>query len=85
MGDPPSVAAASGFVHMNHTAASTHTTVTRTTISFLLAAAHEQWERELREAELEAERIRLVSATPTVAEPEPGFQFDQREDELVRG
>jgi hypothetical protein len=37
----PVVAAdASGFVHMNHTAASTHTTVTRTTIWFLFAAAH---------------------------------------------
>jgi len=43
----------------------------------------EQWERERREAELEAERIRLVSATYKAAEPEP--EFDEREEELVRG
>jgi hypothetical protein len=44
----------------------------------------EQWERERREAELEAERIRLVSATHKAAEPEPGVEFDEREEELVR-
>jgi hypothetical protein len=43
----------------------------------------EQWERERREAELEAERIRLVSATYKAAEPE--VEFDEREEELVRG
>jgi hypothetical protein len=43
----------------------------------------EQWERERREAELEAERIRLVSATHKSAEPE--VEFDKREEELVRG
>jgi hypothetical protein len=45
----------------------------------------EQWERERREAELEAERIRLVSATDKAAEPEPEIVFDEREEELVRG
>jgi hypothetical protein len=45
----------------------------------------EQWERERREAELEAERIRLVSATHKAAEPEPEVGFDEREEELVRG
>jgi hypothetical protein len=44
----------------------------------------EQWERERREAELEAERIRLVSATHMAAEPEPDVEFDEREEELVR-
>jgi hypothetical protein len=43
----------------------------------------EQWERERREAELEAERIRLVSPTHKAAEPE--LQLDEREKELVRG
>jgi hypothetical protein len=45
----------------------------------------EQWERERREAELEAERIRLVSATPKAVEHEPKVVFDEREEELVRG
>ncbi len=45
----------------------------------------EQWERERRETELEAERIRLVSAAHKVAEPEPEIVFDEREEELVRG
>ena len=45
----------------------------------------EQWERERREAELEAERIHLVSATHKAAEPEPEVEFDAREEELVRG
>jgi len=45
----------------------------------------EQWERERREAELEAERIRLVSATHKAAEPEPVVEFDEVEQELVRG
>ena len=45
----------------------------------------EQWERELREAELEAERIRLVSTTQKAAEPEPEVQLAEREEELVRG
>jgi hypothetical protein len=43
----------------------------------------EQWDRERREADLEAERIRLVSATHMAAEPE--VDFDEREEELVRG
>ena len=45
----------------------------------------EQWERDRREAELEAERIRLVSAPQKAAEPEPVVEFDEREQELVRG
>jgi hypothetical protein len=45
----------------------------------------ELWERERREAELEAERIRLVSATHKAAEPEPDIELDEREKELVRG
>jgi hypothetical protein len=45
----------------------------------------EQWERELREVELEDERIHLVSATHKAAEPEPEVQFDEREKEFVRG
>jgi hypothetical protein len=44
----------------------------------------EQWERERREAELEAERIRLVSATHKAAELKPDVEFDEREEELVR-
>ena len=44
----------------------------------------EQWERERREAELEAERIRLVSAAHKAVEPEPKVVFDEREEELVR-
>jgi hypothetical protein len=43
----------------------------------------EQWERERREAELEAERIRLVSATHKAAKTE--VEYDEREQELVRG
>jgi hypothetical protein len=31
------------------------------------------------------ERIRLVSATHKAAEPEPEVEFDEREEELVRG
>jgi hypothetical protein len=45
----------------------------------------EQWERERREAELEAERIRLVSATHEAAESQPEVEFDEREGELVHG
>jgi hypothetical protein len=45
----------------------------------------EQWERERREAELEAERIRLVSAGHKAAEPESEIVFEEREEELVRG
>ena len=45
----------------------------------------EQWERERREAELEAERIRLVSRTEPAEEPEPVLEEDEREPELVRG
>ena len=46
----------------------------------------EQWERARREAELEAERIRLLSATHMAAEePKPVVEFDEREQELVRG
>ena len=45
----------------------------------------EQWERERREAELEAERIRFVSAPHKAAEPERELKFDEREEELVRG
>jgi hypothetical protein len=44
----------------------------------------EQWERELREAELEAERIRLVSRTEPAEEPEHVAEGDERESELVR-
>jgi hypothetical protein len=44
----------------------------------------EQWERERREAEREAERIRLVSATRKAAETEPEVHLDEREQELVR-
>jgi hypothetical protein len=44
----------------------------------------EQWERERREAELEAERIRLVSATRPAEEQERVAQDDEREQELVR-
>ena len=44
----------------------------------------EQWERERREAELEAERIRLVSAIEPAEEPEPVARDDEREQELVR-
>ena len=45
----------------------------------------EQWERERREAQLEAERIRLVSATHEAVETEPEVEFDEHEEELVRG
>jgi hypothetical protein len=46
----------------------------------------EQWERERREAELEAERIRLVSTTTEPPERlEPVAESDEREPELVRG
>jgi hypothetical protein len=45
----------------------------------------EQWERERREAELEAERIRLVSTTEPAEKLEPVAEGDDREPELVRG
>jgi hypothetical protein len=45
----------------------------------------EQWERDRRAADLEAERIRLVSSPHKAAEPEPEVEFDEREEELVRG
>jgi hypothetical protein len=45
----------------------------------------EQWDRERREARLEAERIRLVSAPYRAAEPEPEVQVGEREEEPVRG
>jgi hypothetical protein len=45
----------------------------------------EQWERERREAELEAERIRLVSTTEPAEKLEPVAKGDEREPELVRG
>jgi hypothetical protein len=43
----------------------------------------EQWDRELREAELEAERRRSVVSEPA-EEPEPVAESDEREPELVR-
>jgi hypothetical protein len=43
----------------------------------------EQWEHERRQAPREAERIRVVSATHEAAQPE--VEFDEREEELVRG
>jgi hypothetical protein len=43
----------------------------------------EQWERELREAELEAERRRLAASEPAEA-PEPVAESEEREPELVR-
>ena len=46
----------------------------------------EQWERERREAELEAERrTTLISATEPAEELEPVVEGDEREPELVRG
>jgi hypothetical protein len=45
----------------------------------------EQWERERREAELQAERIRLVSSTEPAEEPAAVAEGDEREPELVRG
>jgi hypothetical protein len=36
----------------------------------------EQWERERREAELEAKRIRLVSTTEPAHEPEPASELE---------
>jgi hypothetical protein len=44
----------------------------------------EQLERERREAELEAERIRLASEPPKDPAPEPVIQWGEREKELVR-
>jgi hypothetical protein len=44
----------------------------------------EQWEREMREAELKAERARLVSVTEPAEEPEPAAESDEREPDLVR-
>jgi hypothetical protein len=43
----------------------------------------EQWERERREAELEAERPRFLVHEPA-EEPEPGAESEEREAELVR-
>jgi hypothetical protein len=43
----------------------------------------EQWERELREAELEAERRRIATSEPA-EEPEPVAESEEREPELVR-
>ena len=43
----------------------------------------EQWERERREAELEAERARFVTREPA-EEPEPVAESEEREPELVR-
>ena len=42
----------------------------------------EQWERERREAELEAERLRFVSNEPA-QEPAPEIEVEEREPELV--
>jgi hypothetical protein len=44
----------------------------------------EQWERERRAAEEEAERIRLVSRTEPSEEPDAAPE-EEREPELVRG
>jgi len=45
----------------------------------------EQWERELREAELEAERIRFSSPADRTAKPERDVvQLEERDQELVR-
>ena len=43
----------------------------------------EQWERERREAELEAERSRFVAHEPA-EEHEPAAESEEREAELVR-
>jgi hypothetical protein len=43
----------------------------------------EQWERELREAELESERRRIATNEPA-EEPEPVAESEEREPELVR-
>jgi hypothetical protein len=42
----------------------------------------EQWKRERREAELEAERLRFVSSEPVAQEPAPE-DVEEREGELV--
>jgi hypothetical protein len=42
----------------------------------------EQWERERREAELEAERLRFV-ANDAAEEPAPELDVEEREGELV--
>ncbi len=44
----------------------------------------EQWERERREAELEAERIRFLSTSEPAEEPQAAPE-EEREPELVRG
>ena len=45
----------------------------------------EQWERERREAKLEAERLRFIStAEPRAEEPEPEAEVAERGKELVR-
>ena len=43
----------------------------------------EQWERERREAKLEAERLRFISTAEPRAE-EPEAEVAEREKELVR-
>jgi hypothetical protein len=45
----------------------------------------EQLERERREAELEAERIRFAAETQKDPASEPAVQLGEREKELVRG
>jgi hypothetical protein len=43
----------------------------------------EQWERERREAELEAERLRFVSSERFGEEPASEIEVEEREGELV--
>jgi hypothetical protein len=43
----------------------------------------EQWERERREAELEAEQLRYVSGDAFAEEPAPEIDVEEREGELV--
>jgi hypothetical protein len=43
----------------------------------------ELWERERREAELEAERLRYVSNEPVAEEPSSEIDVEEREGELV--
>jgi len=43
----------------------------------------EQWERQRREAELEAERLRFVSGEPVAEEPDSETDIEEREGELV--
>jgi hypothetical protein len=44
----------------------------------------EQWERERREAELEAEPIRRVSREPVSEKPAPEIDADERRGRVVR-